>query len=221
MTMRELVKRLFGTDNLDEEVKLEQETKTEPKQEPTKETKTEPVETNNKQVKQEESQLNKEQPKVEKVEEPKSEEVIAMNIFDIGWYDEKTGKIDLNKIKNDEVRSAIDTLNKRFIQTMQTRDIQDAITSELGNYSLNVSVDALKKMLDTSAVKIDEAGKITGVKDAIENIKKAEPGLFKDKAKESNPLNEGFNPVQKNVTGLAGITSTAQALAMVDAAATE
>lgn len=213
MTMRELVKKLFGTDNLDEEVKLEQDEET---KQPTDGKNEDPVKLNDN-VETTKKQQETKKDKVEEVVETKEEEVENMSIFELGWYDEKTGKIDLNKIKNDEVRGVIDTLNKRYTQTMQDRDIQDAITSELSQYNLNVSTNTLRKMLDTSAVKVGEDGKISGIKDAIEAVKKSEPGLFKDKAKESNPLNEGFSPVERKVTGIDGMNSLMDAL-VVDSA---
>ena len=76
--------------------------------------------------------------------------------------------------------------------------ISRAVDDELKtNYSLSVRPETLKSMLDLSKVTIDESGKVTGVKEAIEALKADEPGLFKDKEKESNPLKEGFNPVEK------------------------
>ena len=209
MTMRELVKKLFGTDNLDEEVKLETDEET---KQPADGKNEDPAKLNDDNVETTKKQQETKHDKAKENVETKEEEVDSMNIFELGWYDEKTGKIDLNKIKNDEVRGVIDTLTKQHAQAIQARDIQDAITSELSQYSLNVSTDTLRKMLDTSAVKVGEDGKISGIKDAIEAVKKSEPGLFKDKAKESNPLNEGFSPVERKVTGIDGMNSLMDAL---------
>lgn len=209
MTMRDLVKKLFGTDNLDEEVKLEDQ---ESQSEPTGKGNQEQQNTNNDTNNQNQNQPNSQNNQLNNVSDANQEEVEDMNIFELGWYDEKTGKINLKKIKNEEVRGVIEALTTRHTQEMQARDIQDAITSELGNYQLNVSTDTLKKMLDTSGIKFDDTGKIVGIKDAIENVKKAEPGLFKDKAKETTPFQEPFNPNENTPTSLSGITSFEQAI---------
>ena len=65
-----------------------------------------------------------------------------------------------------------------------------------------------------SNVKIDKDGKATGIKEALEDLKSSEPGFFKDKDKESNPLNEGFNPVEKKDTD--NVASFAQAFRLME-----
>ena len=133
----------------------------------------------------------------------------AMVLFEDGWFNSETGEIDESKIKNPEVLSAIQSITGRYKKEKEDRMIADSLNDELKNYSLNVSEDTLRKVLDMTNVKIDKDGKVVGIKEALENLKTAEPGFFKDKEKESNPLNEGFNPVEKKNTDNIGSFSQA------------
>ena len=133
----------------------------------------------------------------------------AMVLFEDGWFNSETGEIDESKIKNQEVLSAIQSITGRYKKEKEDRMIADSLNDELKNYSLNVSEDTLRKVLDMTNVKIDKDGKVVGIKEALENLKTAEPGFFKDKEKESNPLNEGFNPVEKKNTDSIGSFSQA------------
>ena len=122
--------------------------------------------------------------------------------------------VDLGKIKNPEALAAIQLLTNKYKAEKEQRIISDSLNDTLKEYSLNVSEDTLRKVLDTSGVKIDKDGKVVGAKEAIEALKTSEPGFFKDKEKESNPLNEGFNPVEKKNTG--NINSFSQAFKLMD-----
>lgn len=197
MTVREWLEKLFGSSELDKEL--------EPGNEPAKE------EVKGNEVKEDKKiEKNVGKTKVEpeqkiEIEKEVKKEEPTVDIFEMGWLDEKTGSIDFNKVKNPDVVAALKVLTSRYDAERQARTIQDAISAELANYALTVKADTIKKMLDTSSVKIDEKGQVIGIKDAIENLKKDEPGMFKDKDKVSSPLNEGFNPVQVSTnTKLAG-----------------
>ena len=50
--------------------------------------------------------------------------------------------------------------------------------------------------------------------EAIEALKSSEPGFFKNKEQEDNPLNQGFNPVEKRNTD--NINSFAQAFQLME-----
>jgi len=141
-------------------------------------------------------------------------EMVDTKLFEDGWFDPATGKIDESKIKSVEALEAIRSMNKAYTAEKEQRMIAEGLASELKNYSLNVSEDTLKKVLDMKDVKIDETGTVVGIKDALEALKTAEPGFFKNKEKESNPLNEGFNPVEKKNTE--NITSFSQAFRLMD-----
>ena len=120
-----------------------------------------------------------------------------IKMFEDGWFDKTSGKVDFEKINNTEALEAIKELTGMYEAEKEQRLISDSLNEELKNYSLNVSEETLKKVLDTSGVKIDKDGKVVGIKEAIDSLKASEPGFFKDKEKESNPLNEGFSPVEK------------------------
>ena len=120
-----------------------------------------------------------------------------MTIFEDGWFDSASGKINFDKIKNDEVLAAIKVLNDKYVDEKNQRMINDSINDELKNYKLAVSDETFRKVLDMSGIKIDTDGKVTGVKEALDKLKSSEPTFFKDVEKESNPLNEGFSPVDK------------------------
>jgi len=138
----------------------------------------------------------------------------VMDIFEDGWMNNETGEIDETKIKNPEVLAAVQAITGRVKAERDQRMIADSLNNELKNYSLNVSEDTLRKVLDMSKVSIDKDNKVTGVKEALEALKTAEPGFFKDKEKESNPLNEGFNPVDKR--GTDNISSFSQAFKLME-----
>ena len=152
--------------------------------------------------------------KVEKDEKTEVNKMSDIKMFEDGWFDETSGNVDLGKIKNPEALAAIQLLTNKYKAEKEQRLISDTLNDTLKEYSLNVSEDTLRKVLDTSGVKIDKDGKVVGVKEAIEALKTSEPGFFKDKEKESNPLNEGFNPVEKKNTG--NINSFSQAFKLMD-----
>lgn len=140
--------------------------------------------------------------------------MVETKLFEDGWFDPATGKIDESKIKSVEALEAIRSMNKAYTAEKEQRMIADGLATALKDYSLNVSEDTLKKVLDMKDVKIDETGTVVGIKDALEALKTAEPGFFKNKEKESNPLNEGFNPVEKKNTE--NINSFSQAFRLMD-----
>lgn len=137
-----------------------------------------------------------------------------MDIFEDGWMNNETGEIDESKIKNPEVLAAVQAITSRVKAERDQRMIADSLNNELKNYSLNVSEDTLRKVIDMSKVSIDKDNNVTGVKEALEALKTSEPGFFKDKEKESNPLNEGFNPVDKR--GTDNISSFSQAFKLME-----
>lgn len=207
MTVMEMLRQLFGN-RLDEDIsddKPDDDKPTDDKKDDTKET------VDNKEDKKEDTVDNDDNQvdtSVNNNTDADNKEEPAMDIFENGWYDETSGRVDMSKIKNPEVLSAIQRLENRYAQERDARAISDSLRAELGNYSLRVSEDTLEKMLDKSGIKVKD-GKVTGVKEALEALKKSEPGIFIDKEKESNPLNEGFNPVEKKSNGEPGSFSEA------------
>lgn len=139
----------------------------------------------------------------------------STKIFDDGWFNADTNAIDFTKISNSEVAEALKMLDTKYIDERNNRLISDELNNELSNYSLNVSEDTLKKVLSMTDVKIDDKGKVIGVKEAIDNLKSTEPGFFKETKAEENPLvKEGFNPVEK--TSTTNLNSFSEAFRVMD-----
>ena len=206
---------------LDEEIDIDldneaKDNKSEPNKtdESTKDDKSEVEKENNEEEKGKEEASKEKTDEVKKDEKEEVEEMADIKIFEDGWFDEASGNVDLGKIKNPEALAAIELLTNKYKVEKEQRLINDSLNDTLKEYSLAVSEDTLRKVLDTSGVKIDKDGKVVGVKEAIEALKTTEPGFFKDKEKESNPLNEGFNPVEKKNND--NVNSFSQAFRLMD-----
>lgn len=199
--------------DLDNEAK-DNKSETNKTDESTKDDKSEVEKENNEEEKGKEEASKEKTDEVKKDEKEEVEEMADIKIFEDGWFDEASGNVDLGKIKNPEALAAIELLTNKYKVEKEQRLISDSLNDTLKEYSLAVSEDTLRKVLDTSGVKIDKDGKVVGVKEAIEALKTTEPGFFKDKEKESNPLNEGFNPVEKKNTE--NVNSFSQAFRLMD-----
>lgn len=221
MTLMDILKQLLGS-KVDEEVEI---TETTTKQEETKEDAPDNKDTTISDKGEKENIDNGVDDKKE--DTPKNKDSVVDNktdtsesggenmaLFEEGWFNSETGEVDESKIKNPEALAAIQTLTARVKQEKEQRMIADSLSEELKNYSLNVSEDTLKKVLDMTNVKIDKENKVVGVKEALEALKTTEPGFFKDKEKESSPLNEGFNPVEKR--GTDNVNSFSQAFKLME-----
>lgn len=191
-TLSEILKLAFGS-KLDEEIDLDLEDK----KESTVSEKVDKTETDKDKETVKESTSETKTKEVVKDEKAEEKEVTDIKLFEDGWFDATSGVVNFDKIKNTEALEAIKTLTGMYNAEKEARLISDSLNETLKGYSLTVSEDTFKKVLDTSGVKIDKDGKVVGIKEAIEALKTSEPGFFKDKEKESNPLNEGFNPVEK------------------------
>lgn len=221
MTLMDILKQLLGS-KVDEEVEI---TETTTKQEETKEDAPDNKDTT---VSDKDEKENIDNGVDDKKEDtPENNDSVVNNktdtsesggenmvLFEEGWFNSETGEVDESKIKNPEALAAIQTLTARVKQEKEQRMIADSLSEELKNYSLNVSEDTLKRVLDMTNVKIDKENKVVGVKEALEALKTKEPGFFKDKEKESNPLNEGFNPVEKR--GTDNVNSFSQAFKLME-----
>jgi hypothetical protein len=195
-TLSEILKLAFGS-KLDEEIDIDLAENKGNNEESTVSEKQKEVKTiANKEVENKETVEVKDE-KTDKEEKAEDKDMVDTKIFEEGWLDTTSGKINFEKIKNPETLEAIKTLSGMYQAEKEQRLISDSLSETLKSYSLTVSEDTFKKVLDTSGVKIDKEGKVVGIKEAIESLRTSEPGFFKDKEKESNPLNEGFNPVEK------------------------
>ena len=217
--MEALNKLLAGKIDEEIDIDLDDETKDDKSEhnetdESTKEKEEDMNKVNSEEEKEEVDTSEEKDDKIEKDEKAEENNMADVKMFEDGWFDEASGSVDLSKIKNPEALAAIQLLTNKYKAEKEQRLISDSLNDTLKEYSLAVSEDTLRKMLDTSGVKIDKDGKVVGVKEAIETLKTAEPALFKDKEKESNPLNEGFNPTEKKNTE--NVNSFAQAFKLMD-----
>ena len=220
MKLMEVLNKLLGG-KLNEEIDidLDDETKEDKsehneKDELTKEKEEDINKANSEEEKEKVDTSEEKDDNIEKDEKVEVNEMDDIKMFEDGWFDEASGSVDLSKIKNPEALAAIQLLTNKYKAEKEQRLISDSLNDTLKEYSLAVSEDTLRKVLDTSGVKIDKDGKVVGVKEAIEALKTKEPGFFKDKEKESNPLNEGFNPVEKKNTE--NVNSFSQAFRLMD-----
>lgn len=131
------------------------------------------------------------------VENTKESEIVAK--FDAGWFNPETMTFDISKVSDDAkpyIQSVIDA-----IQTNNNNlAIEKAINEQINKAGINVSTETFRKCLDTSNIKVGTDGKVTGVTEAFEALRKSDANLFKVASKESNPLNEGFSPVERKGT---------------------
>lgn len=220
MKLMEVLNKLLAG-KLDEEIDIDlgdepkdYKSEHDKKDESTKDDKSEVDKVNNEEEKDKVNTSKKTTNKVEKDEKAEVNKMDDIKMFEDGWFDEESGNVDLGKIKNTEALAAIQLLTNKYKDEKEQRLINDSLNDTLKEYSLAVSEDTLRKVLDTSGVKIDKDGKVVGVKEAIEALKTSEPGFFKDKEKESNPLNEGFNPVEKKNTE--NVNSFSQAFRLME-----
>ena len=188
---------MSDSDNVDKSESDKSEENKEQKDESTKDKNVGSKETNSNKEKNDDKTSEQKETETEINDSTGKEEVNNMAIFEEGWFDSASGKINFDKIKNDEVLAAIKVLNDKYVDEKNQRMINDSINDELKNYKLAVSDETFRKVLDMSGIKIDTDGKVTGVKEALDKLKSSEPTFFKDVEKESNPLNEGFSPVEK------------------------
>lgn len=119
-----------------------------------------------------------------------------VEIFAEGWFNEETCEIDLTKINDETVVKAFERVMTSFTTREEMRKIKDAIMEAISKESINVKPETIYNLLDKEDIKLVD-GKVHGVGDALKKLKDDEPGLFKEKGKESNPINEGFDPVNK------------------------
>lgn len=217
--MEALNKLLVG--KLDEEIDIDlgdepkdDKSESDKTDESTKDDKSEVEKVNSEVEKVNNDTSNKDEKTNNKNNETEVKEMADIKIFEDGWFDEASGSVNLEKIKNPEALAAIQLLTNRYKAEKEQRLISDSLNDTLKEYSLAVSEDTLRNGLDMKGVKIDKDGKVVGIKEAIEALKAKEPVFFKDKAKESNPLNEGFDPVQNKNTN--NINSFSQAFRLMD-----
>jgi hypothetical protein len=189
MKLSDILKKL-GI-NIDDEVELadKKEDKTETKTSDEKEV------VNNSEVKTEDKKtVEKEEKTEEKVEEPKEEPKVEL------IYDENTGLFDTKGIKDESVLAVLTKANNYTINTANKVKIDKAFDEKMSGLKIRkgITPEAVRSLVKMDGIKVEE-GKVVGIDEAFENLQKEQSGLFVQRnTPESNPMLEGFNPVQNN-----------------------
>lgn len=175
--------------NIDDEVELtdKKEEKTETKTSDEKEV------VNNSEVKTDETKTEEKDKKTEeKVDEPKEEPTLEL------VYDEKTGLFDTKGIKDESVLAVLTKANNYTINTANKVKIDKAFDEKMSGLKIRkgITPEAVRSLVKMDGIKVED-GKVVGIDEAFETLQKEQSGLFVQRNQpESNPMLEGFNPVQ-------------------------
>lgn len=120
--------------------------------------------------------------------------------FGDGWFNRETMTFDLSKISDEATKAALQSVADAMKANNENLAIERAINDQIAKAGINVSNETFKKVLNTENIKVGTDGKVIGITEAFEALRKSEPSFFKEPSKESNPLNEGFSPVEKKGT---------------------
>lgn len=187
MKLSDILKKL-GI-NIDDEVELadKKEDKTETKTSDEKEV------VNNSEVKTDEIKTEEKDKKTEeKVDEPKEEPAVEL------VYDEKTGLFDTKGIKDESVLAVLTKANNYTINTANKVKIDKAFDEKMSGLKIRkgITPEAVRSLVKMDGIKVED-GKVIGIDEAFETLQKEQSGLFVQRNQpESNPMLEGFNPVQ-------------------------
>lgn len=116
-------------------------------------------------------------------------------------FDDKTGLFKTDGLEDVELKEVLEQANNYTITTRNNVAIDRAFNDKLGTLKLRkgITVDAVKKLIDLSNVKVDN-DKVSGIDEAFENLQKEQSGLFVSRnTPESSPLLDGFNPANDGV----------------------
>lgn len=175
--------------NVEEEIEVtdKKEEKTETKTSDEKEV------VNNSEVKTDETKTEEKDKKTEeKVDEPKEEPAVEL------VYDEKTGLFDTKGIKDESVIAVLTKANNYTINTANKVKIDKAFDEKMSGLKIRkgITPEAVRSLVKMDGIKVED-GKVVGIDEAFETLQKEQSGLFVQRNQpESNPMLEGFNPVQ-------------------------
>lgn len=121
-------------------------------------------------------------------------------------YDSKTGLFDLSNIEDAELKAVLKEANNNVKAKDNKILVDKAVTDKMATVKLakGITADFVVKALDLSNVKVTD-GAVTGLDEAFNSLMTSQSGLFvADKeTKESNPMLEGFNPMNSAQQGVA------------------
>lgn len=187
--------------NLDDDIELNEDEKNKDKKEKEEDTKNKEDNKNKEDSKDENSDNPDDKPKVDNIGkdiiDKKTEEVNKVKIE----FNDQTGLFKTEGIEDVELKTVLEQANNYTITTRNNVAIDRAFNDKLGTLKLRkgITVDAVKKLIDLSNVKVD-GDKVSGVDEAFENLQKEQSGLFVSRnTPESSPLLDGFNPANDGV----------------------
>lgn len=187
--------------NLDDDIELNEDEKNKDKKEKEEDTKNK-EDDKNKDKNSDKNEANPDdKPKVDNIGkdiiDKKTEEVNKVKVE----FDDKTGLFKTDGLEDVELKETLERANTYTITTRNNVAIDRAFNDKLGTLKLRkgITVDAVKKLIDLSNVKVD-GDKVSGVDEAFENLQKEQSGLFVSRnTPESSPLLDGFNPANDGV----------------------
>lgn len=115
-------------------------------------------------------------------------------------FDDKTGLFDLKGIEDADIKAVLQRANDYTVKTANNVKIEKAFNEKLSGLKIRKGItnEVIKKMINFDDVKVD-GDKVIGLDEAFETLQKEQSGLFVQRQQnESNPMLEGFNPVQNN-----------------------
>lgn len=171
--------------NVDDEIEV-----TEEKEEKTEKT---ALEVNNDVIKNDMSVSNtKTSVTEEKTKEVKEDAVVKL------IYDEKTGLFDTTGIEDTSIVEVLTKANDFTINAANKVLIDKAFDSKMAGLKIRkgITTDAVRSLVKMDDIKV-ENGKVVGIDEAFDKLQSEQSGLFVQRnTTESNPMLEGFNPVQ-------------------------
>lgn len=199
MKLSDILKKL-GL-NLDDDIELNEDEKNKDKKEKEEDTKNKEddknkEDSNDKNIDNPDDKHEKLNNNIDK-KDMKTEEVNKVKIE----FNDKTGLFKTEGIEDVELKAVLEQANNYTITTHNNVAIDRAFNEKLGTLKLRkgITVDAVKKLIDLSNVKVD-GDKVSGVDEAFENLQKEQSGLFVSRnTPESSPLLDGFNPANDGV----------------------
>lgn len=119
-------------------------------------------------------------------------------------FDNKTGLFDLATVEDEGLKALLQASNETVVKTANDVKINDAFNKKMSDVKLHkgITVDAVRSLINMDNVKVGADGKVTGLDEAFESLKKEQSGLFVNRnTPESTPVLEGYNPATGNNAG--------------------
>ena len=115
-------------------------------------------------------------------------------------FDEKTGLFDLKGIEDESIKAVLTKANAYTINTANQVKIDKAFDEKMAGLKIRkgITTDAVRSLVKMDGIKV-EGDKVVGIDEAFDALQKEQSGLFVQRqTAESNPMLEGFNPVQNS-----------------------